>query len=65
MSLVPGAAVGIFGVAIYTPTPPANAAACDAILFDPSFPGVYLGDVDTNPCAGGTKIGVSGIVAGS
>ena len=65
VSLVPGAAVGISGVAIFTPTPPANAAACDAILFDPSLPGVYLGDLDTNPCAGGTKIGVSGIVAGS
>lgn len=65
VSLVPGAAVGISGVAIFTPTPPANAPACDAILFDPSFPGVYLGDLDTNPCAGGTKIGVSGIVAGS
>lgn len=64
VSLVPGAAVGISGVAIYGPTPPANAAACDAILFDVGFPGVYLGDLDTNPCAGGAKIGVSGIVAG-
>lgn len=65
VNLVPGAAVGISGVVIYGPTPPANATACDAILFDPGFPGVYLGDVDTNPCAGGTKLGVSGIVAGS
>lgn len=65
VSLVPGAAVGIAGVGVFGPTPPANAASCDAILFDPGFPGVYLGDIDTNPCAGGTKIGVSGIVAGS
>jgi hypothetical protein len=65
VSLVPGAAVGISGVVIYQPTPPANAPACDAILFDPALPGVYLGDTDTNPCAGGMRIGVSGIVAGS
>ena len=63
ISSVPvGTAVGVVGAAVHEPPTPANAAACNAVMTDPPFPGVYLGAPGSNPCASGLRIGYSGVV---
>ena len=59
LTLTPtGSPIGILGLEIHEPVPPADAAACTAILTG-AIPGVAIG---ANPCANGAIVGISGIV---